>query len=70
VMTKRRRTEAVLTPAFGALSLVRLRDALFDADDFRFSIKYETQIIRFSSEKYERFPPVNAAAPDKCAFTQ
>jgi hypothetical protein len=51
VMTKRRRTGAVLTSAFFTVLLGRLCDALLDADDFRFNIKYETQIIRFSSEK-------------------
>ena len=70
VMTKRRRAGAVFAPAFGATLLLRLRDGLLAADVFLFSIKYKTRIIRFSSEKYGNFRPANAAAPDKCAFTQ
>jgi hypothetical protein len=38
VMTKRRRTGTVLAAAFGATGLLRLRDALFGADDFLFNI--------------------------------
>jgi hypothetical protein len=66
-ITKRRRAGTGLPSVFFALLPGRL--ALLEAAAFRFNINNKTQMIRFSSEKCGRLCPVNAAAPDKCAFT-